>query len=226
MKSCEYCGVDHDGSFGSGRFCSKKCSHGFSSREKRASINEKISAKLKNTGHPPVICICKNCECEFSRPWTKRASKFCSRSCKQIYENTHAVFTDERKKNLSKAVKSLYSSGKKVYGGKTKWFVYKDIKVQGTYELRACKILDKWKEQKKILDWEYTKDRVQYVGPDGKSHSYLLDFKVFRNDGSFYYVETKGYVKDIDLLKWAEVSKNNDLEVWREAELKQHELKS
>jgi len=113
-----------------------------------------------------------------------------------------------------------------VYGGKTKWFVYKDLKIQGTYELRACKILDSWKEQKKILDWEYTKDRIQYVGLDGKSHSYLLDFKVFRNDGSVYYVETKGYIKDTDLLKWAEVSKNNDLEVWREAELKQHEIKN
>jgi len=44
---CENCKVDHDGTFGSGRFCSMKCSRGFSTKAKRAEINEKVSSKLK-----------------------------------------------------------------------------------------------------------------------------------------------------------------------------------
>jgi len=223
MKSCEYCGNEHDGSFGSGRFCSTACSHGFSSREKRESIKQKISLKLKGSGHPDILCICKHCKCKFTRPWSKRNSIFCSRSCKQKYDNSKTVFSDSRRKNLSNAVKSLYSTGKLVYGGTTKWVNYKNIRVQGSYELRACKILDKWKDQGKIQNWEYTKDRVKYLGADGNTHTYLLDFKVIENDGTFYYVETKGYIKDNDVLKWEAIRKHNRLEIWQDAELKKYE---
>lgn len=45
---CEYCGVTHDGSYGSGRFCSKKCASGFSSKEKRAEINKKVSKTISS----------------------------------------------------------------------------------------------------------------------------------------------------------------------------------
>lgn len=32
MKLCEYCGKEHDGSYGSGRFCCAKCARKFSNR--------------------------------------------------------------------------------------------------------------------------------------------------------------------------------------------------
>ena len=44
---CENCKSIHDGTFGSGRFCSIKCSRGFSTKAKREEINEKVSSKLK-----------------------------------------------------------------------------------------------------------------------------------------------------------------------------------
>lgn len=47
MKVCEYCGSKIDGSFASGRFCDRKCSSGYSTREKRREINETVSTKLK-----------------------------------------------------------------------------------------------------------------------------------------------------------------------------------
>jgi 5-methylcytosine-specific restriction endonuclease McrA len=43
---CENCGIDHDGSFGSGRFCSSKCARSFSTKNKRHEINKKVSASL------------------------------------------------------------------------------------------------------------------------------------------------------------------------------------
>jgi len=46
MKTCENCGSDHEGKYGSGRFCSTKCSRGFSTKAKRSEINEKVSKKL------------------------------------------------------------------------------------------------------------------------------------------------------------------------------------
>lgn len=46
MKTCENCGCEHDGTYGSGRFCSTKCSRAFSTKAKRQEINEKVSNTL------------------------------------------------------------------------------------------------------------------------------------------------------------------------------------
>ena len=46
MKKCENCESKHDGNYGSGRFCSSKCSRGFSTKSKRKEINEKVSKTL------------------------------------------------------------------------------------------------------------------------------------------------------------------------------------
>jgi len=43
---CENCKGSNEGTYGSGRFCSPKCARGFSSKEKRSEINEKVSKSL------------------------------------------------------------------------------------------------------------------------------------------------------------------------------------
>lgn len=87
--------------------------------------------------------------------------------------------------------------------------------MQGSYEVSTCKILDHWISEKKILNWEYTSDKIEYIGLDCKPHSYLIDFKVFNLDGSFWYIEVKGFIRDNDELKWKAVrDKGLTLEVW------------
>lgn len=49
---CEYCLKNIDGSFGSGRFCSRSCANGFATKNKRKEINENVSKILK--GRPSV----------------------------------------------------------------------------------------------------------------------------------------------------------------------------
>lgn len=44
--NCENCQKEHDGTFGSGRFCCKPCSRAFSTKSKRSDINAKVSDKL------------------------------------------------------------------------------------------------------------------------------------------------------------------------------------
>jgi len=44
---CENCESEHNGDYGSGRFCSSKCARGFSTKEKRQEINEKVGKKLR-----------------------------------------------------------------------------------------------------------------------------------------------------------------------------------
>lgn len=60
MYICENCKLLHDGSYGSGRFCSKKCAKGFSTKAKRKEINEKVSRKLKKEKHT----FCNSCGIE------------------------------------------------------------------------------------------------------------------------------------------------------------------
>ncbi len=99
-------------------------------------------------------------------------------------------------------------------------FTYNYYRVQGTFELRACKILDAWKVAGNIFDWEYTNDRISYIGLDEEEHLYLLDFKVWDSETSFYYVETKGYVRENDPLKWEAVRNQGfDLVVWNRKNL-------
>lgn len=44
---CEYCNTLIKEIYGSGRFCSPKCARGFSTKSNRATINQKVSEKLK-----------------------------------------------------------------------------------------------------------------------------------------------------------------------------------
>lgn len=57
VQNCEKCLVVHDGSYGSGRFCSSKCARGFSTKNKREEINGKVSKKLleRNTKNFPYV---------------------------------------------------------------------------------------------------------------------------------------------------------------------------
>ena len=45
---CENCGQEHDGTYGSGRFCSSKCARSFSTKYNRKETNKKVSNTLKN----------------------------------------------------------------------------------------------------------------------------------------------------------------------------------
>ena len=117
---------------------------------------------------------------------------------------------DETKKEYSERMSNimnyLYQNGREVSGGYTKFIEYKDIKVQGTYELRMCVLLDILKESEEILNWEYTKDRFKYKDIENKDRYYLLDFKVFTKSG-FYYIEIKGFERENDKYKWEAVRK-------------------
>jgi len=216
MKTCENCEYEHTGEYGSGRFCSLKCARGFSTKAKRKEINEKVSKKLTTTELP----FCKNCK-------TVRVKNnrrlFCSVTCSLKYRGG---WTNHSKINWSEVNKKAYREGKNyVAGGTTKWYTYtsfdgKSIKVQGSYELRMCKILDHWKKEKRIIDWEYTNDRIEYIGIDGHSHNYLFDFKVFDYGKSIWYIEVKGFIKENDYLKWRAVREQNiPLKIFKENEL-------
>ena len=81
---CENCSLDHNGNYGSGRFCSEKCARGFASKEKREEINIKIS---KTLGGPNHIYIPKEQFCLYCGNKLKgNQKKFCSNTCSVEYK--------------------------------------------------------------------------------------------------------------------------------------------
>lgn len=78
---CENCNKDHNGSYGSGRFCSVKCARGFSTKGKRNEISRKVSITLGGTGIlKPKEKFCLNCGNELYT-----GKKYCSINCKINY---------------------------------------------------------------------------------------------------------------------------------------------
>ena len=64
MKICEKCGKEHDGSFGSGRFCSRSCANSHDMTEVR---RKNISKGLLK----PLKCNCQFCGDEFNNLLSK-----------------------------------------------------------------------------------------------------------------------------------------------------------
>lgn len=222
---CEFCGKEHDGSYGSGRFCCQSCSRRYSSLIKKDEKNRKISKSLKGKyKKPDRINICEVCGKEFVS-YRRRNTRTCSLECKKKLMSEISYFSNIDWDTKSKLIKDSYESGKNyVAGGTTKWISYKNIKVQGSYELRVCKILDKLLELGKIYKWEYTKDRIPYIWKDGSRHTYLLDFKVYESENKFYYIESKGYIREHDEEKWeAAKSLNLDHRVWFLGDIEKYE---
>lgn len=94
---CQNCNLEHNGIYGSGRFCSVKCARGFSTKAKRKEINKQVSATqsgrkltkehIKNielgnnfNRKEKIVKSCTECRAEMlCRPSDTR--KYCSTKC-------------------------------------------------------------------------------------------------------------------------------------------------
>jgi len=207
------------------KFCSRKCAN---SRNHSDETKNKISKTLTDKGcHSHTVLLkCEYCEKEFEIKWAKRNQKYCSISCASKKRGGWLTVHNSNI-NWSKVNKKSYDTGKNyVAGGTTKWLEYKDIRVQGTYELRACYILDKMKEINLIKDWEYGKVRIKYIGIDKNEHTYIIDFRIINNNDSIKNLEIKGRIKEDDYNKWESAKKLGlDFEVWFLEDIKKYEQK-
>ena len=99
---CEHCGKDHDGSYGSGRFCCQTCARSFVTAKNRKEINQKISETCKNK--PKVSC--KFCNKSFQTFGLASHEKYCTlnpnRSLNIAKNNKRKAKTKE--KHLNKKV--------------------------------------------------------------------------------------------------------------------------
>ena len=160
---CELCNTEHDGNYGSGRFCSYKCARSFSSKEKRKEINEKVSKKLKNDPkgcgwskgikYPRNIYSieCKNCGNIFKRELTSvsfESGKFlplCNK-CRNIkilekspVDRIKIIYKATRKANETKRKKEASLSWEEASNPEK----YRRVKIEQDNKCFKCG-LDKW----------------------------------------------------------------------------------
>lgn len=113
---CEKCKKEHDGSYGSGRFCSSKCARSFSTLGKRQEINKKVSQTLKGyrTVQGGKIKLC-DYGCGQIANYQMENGKWC---CEDSYNKCPFI----RNKN-SKALKKSYRTNNRrfIYSHLMNW---------------------------------------------------------------------------------------------------------
>lgn len=70
---CKNCSKDHDGSYGSGRFCCQACARSFATKKNRKEINQKVSETCKNKSK----VNCKFCNKSFKALGLRAHEKYC-----------------------------------------------------------------------------------------------------------------------------------------------------
>ena len=119
------------------------------------------------------------------------------------------VKMEEKRSKLRKVINSRYEMGWSPRAGRCKKIKYfseiaGEVTVDGTWELSVCKFLD----FNKIL-WKRNTTRFKYIDSEGKNRTYCPDFYLTETET---YIEVKGYVTDLDKLKWSQFKEK--LEVW------------
>lgn len=105
MCKCEYCGIEHDGTYGSGRFCSESCSRKFSASH---TTYKKIIKKCKFCGSPVKVdlrvgdkyVVCQSCK-------NKGPKKKCRICGEEYYKKQGGCQNDFCKKHSILQLKTL-----------------------------------------------------------------------------------------------------------------------
>lgn len=193
-KKCSYCEKHFNGRENQ-KFCSKSCA---------------VSFRNKNSKHKDVEVICLTCGKKIFVQYNERNRKFCSRICYSNYYKGRKSkpFTEEHKKNISKAKKGI-STGSRLTPANINFWIHK-----GFSELEAKKrvfenqknasIKSNEKRKGKTFDDIYGKERAIII-KNKISNKLVINYSVltiqekealkiknsesvlaFWNSGSFY----------------------------------------
>ena len=190
---CEKCQGEHEGKYGSGRFCSSFCSRGFSTKEKRSLINDKL--KITNPKKIKDFKDCSFCGNKFEK---LRGKKYCSKLC-----------SDKSQKGRPKIGNYSNNGGMREGGGRSKQLSYvnwlNDSMKLNKEEIEVAKILDILK-----LNWNRNNKGFRYLTKDNKLRKFYPDFYIKDLD---LYLEYKGWLTDEMRHKMKDCLDRNDIKL-------------
>ena len=108
---CQKCNIEHNGSFGSGKYCSRSCAN---SRVHSYKTKNKIKDSLLGKGNKNIVKKCEICFIEMNLPFKRRTRRFCSKRCAGKYK----AFIDKdkfRKLGILAANKRALRSKNEIY---------------------------------------------------------------------------------------------------------------
>lgn len=191
--NCENCGSSHDGNYGSGRFCSSKCARGFSTKEKRSLINEKVKRKLKKKYFQK---ICENCGNDFKMDSAHKDQKTCSVSCASKLRWKNKEYRDK----ITQSTIDYVISGKRKGTPKARRFKYnflnKEIRCDSKVEY-SC--LNYFEEKFRVKDIKRCNFHIDYK-IKGKTKKYIPGF-IIKTEDAEYIVECKCFFGITDEIK-------------------------
>jgi 5-methylcytosine-specific restriction endonuclease McrA len=184
---CEKCKKEHDGTYASGRFCSKQCAKSFSTKAKRNEINEKVSEKIKlkfyGKNRPTdkeIIDICKleSCPAHAAKKLNYARTSFIRRAKKlnvyvpsfgkgkNIKFDFNKIFAKKRKEQRHILLRALIESGRK-------------------YECEICKNFGKWECKDLTLQIDHidgnpknqSSNNLRFLCPNCHSQTITWGFK-------------------------------------------------
>lgn len=188
---CENCSCNHNGSYGSGRFCSCKCARGFATKTKRTEINEKVRQALKKE---PRKALCVWCKKQFIL--RKKTQKCCSIRCGRL----NYYSKPENRERAREIAKKLVESGRHLGWRKRKkgnpsypeqYFMnfFDNYEINYEYEYRVGRYSVDFMLGDKIA---FEVDGKQHKMPDRMIHDKKRDV-VLENDGwTVYRLPWKG----------------------------------
>lgn len=200
---CEKCGCSHDGTYGSGRFCSEKCARSFSNKNKTKQFYQSVGNKLHDIyakSHPERVFKCMEC----NKPLIHITKTGYCQSCFR----KHFTVSDETRKKISMLRK-----------GKNRWNIKRN---QQSFAEKY------WMDA--LIKNKIPFEREFQISYDNENHCYYMDFKIgkidLEIDGSQHavrkehdnarddFMRKSGYF--VYRVKWNDVKTGPGLEMMRE----------
>lgn len=253
---CENCGKEHDGSFGSGRFCSRSCSCKFNGRQsnKNGKLTSHPNYNIECKGNKPRVegWKCKWCDLIFKsrRERTKHTNEVHIRdkshswnygltkesSCKiRQYAETFSkrykgtgIFSHPISEETRRKISE--AANKRLFGGwySSKRIIYNGIRLDSTFELSVAKSLDY-----NHIKWSRP-NFMYWFDWRGKIHRYfpdfyLPDYDVYLDPKNDYLINNKSArfgITDVEKIRIVEIQNSVRILILNKEYLSWEKIKS
>lgn len=186
MRTCEKCNTEHDGKYGSGRFCNSKCSRSFSTSKAREEINNKVSKTLasKTVFFEKTCLICSS---HFRVTKRKLGKKTCSHSCGAKLSNSRP----DVKERLSIARTQAIIDGKTNFKSINCTYFFKETPIRCDSKIEyAC--LNYFETVHNAVSMRRCSESIEF-DDSGQKRRFIPDFIIETQDDCFI-VECKSFV--------------------------------
>lgn len=163
-------------------------------KEDKKNQSDRMRQYIKENGHPKGFSGGTHSE-KVKKEQSDRSKAMWENKDSYVNSNEYRqILSDRQSKEMVKRLKSgsgnIYSRCKKgkITIGENTFFA------RSSWEANIAAYFEFLKNNKDIRDWEHEPKTFWFLEIKRGVRSYLPDFKIYKNDGSYYWVEVKGWM--------------------------------